>query len=302
MEKCNSAKSKAMTPYKKSAPAKINLFLHVVGRRPDGYHLLESLVSFLDICDEISLIPSAKTSLTLSGAFASQALHNNNIVMKAVALMHEQLNRSEFFDIHIEKNIPVAAGLGGGSADAAATMHLLNDYYGQRFSQAELEELGLTLGADVPMCLRGKPQWASGIGEILSPCNDFGLFDIVVINNNKTLSTPDVFKVFASLQTPFEKTRSQPSVHKCDSGQESPIWGATYTNNLTQAACILNTSIQDVLDTLKELEGCLVSRMSGTGSTCFALFINRTFAQKACNQLKKKWPDYWIHQSQIGAV
>ena len=291
-----------MTPYKKSAPAKINLFLHVVGRRPDGYHLLESAVTFLDIFDEISLTPSSQNSLTVSGPFASQELHNNNIVMKAVALMHDQLNQSEFFDIHIEKNIPVAAGLGGGSADAAATMHLLNDYYGQPFSQAELEKLGLTLGADVPMCLRGKPQWASGIGEILSPCSDFGLFDIVVINNKKTLSTPDVFKVFASLQTPFETKRSQASVHKCDSGQQSTIWGATYTNNLTQAACTLDASIQDVLDTLKDQEGCIVGRMSGTGSTCFALFINKTFAQKACSQLKKKWPDYWIHQSQIGSV
>ena len=179
------------------APAKINLALHVTGQRPDGYHLIESLVTFADAGDEISIEPSDRDTLTFSGPFGGPlaADFGTNLIIKALDAIRAAAKdrRCPPVAIHLEKNLPLASGIGGGSADAAAALRGLNEYWGLGLSQAELMRIGLPLGADVPMCVFGKPLIARGIGEIIEPVS-LPELPMVLVNPGVGVSTPAIFK------------------------------------------------------------------------------------------------------------
>ncbi len=281
----------------KIAPAKVNLFLHIVGRRADGYHLLESLVAFADFGDEVSITPALKTSLTIAGPFATPALHEGNSVLKALSVIQEALGQADAFAITLAKNLPVAAGIGGGSADAAAVMHLLNDYYGGLLDASELEKLGLKIGADVPVCLRGTAHWMGGIGEELTPCLKLDTFYVLLVNNRMPLSTPAVFKTFKELNSAFEpKLPAFPPawVEKWDAFLQDEC-----SNSLTTAACALDPSIADLIARIHSQEGCVLGRMSGSGGTCFGLFKTRKDLEAAAKDVSQQWPEYWIEVGKV---
>ena len=284
----------------KIASAKINLFLHVVGRRGDGYHLLESLVAFADFGDEVSITPARENSLTITGPFATAELHEGNSVLKALQVMQQALGKTDPFAITLEKNLPVAAGIGGGSADAAAMMHVLNEYYGEPFDAHTLETLGLKIGADMPVCLRGATQWMAGIGEKLFPYLGLGKFYVLLVNNLRPLSTPAVFKAFKETDCEFERELPEfPVPSKYLMGQEDVFLQDVCSNSLTAPACALDPSIAVLLELIESQENCFLSRMSGSGGTCFGLFKNHEDLMAAADNISQRWPEYWVRMGQL---
>ncbi len=176
------------------APAKINLYLHITGKHADGYHLLDSLMVFTDIADAITAEKADAITLRVSGEFADNSGDiSDNIVIKAARALADSAGVKAGASISLQKNIPVGAGLGGGSSDAAATLRLLNTLWGINYSDEKLAQIGLTLGADVPFCLYGRPAFVSGIGEVIGAAPDLPQFWILLANPRKVLSTKDVF-------------------------------------------------------------------------------------------------------------
>ncbi|MCE3232269.1 MAG: ispE [Rickettsiaceae bacterium] len=271
------------------APAKLNLFLHVTGKREDGYHLLESLMIPLSIGDEVRVGQSDKLELQITGPFAATIANSyDNIVLKAAQLLAEKAGRKPDVKIALEKNIPVGAGLGGGSADAAAVLKLLNDLWQLGFSTEKLMEIGLELGADVPFCVMGKPALVTGIGEVIKPVDKLPDLNILLVNPNKHLSTPEVFKyepiIFSDelgLTIPKDITEFIDLLQK-------------QHNALEANAVSIIPDIAEVLSIIGQQDGCLLARMSGSGATCFGIFNNKASLEMALGAIKKGNPGWWV--------
>lgn len=282
------------------APAKINLALHVVGQRPDGYHLLESIVTFADQGDRLFFSRADKDSFGLSGRFAallgqSDADQDNNLVLKARdrlrQLLQDKGQLAPAVAIHLEKNLPVAAGIGGGSGDAAAALRGLLRLWEADVSEAELAELGLSLGADVPMCLRGEALMAKGIGEDLLALPALPSLSMVLGNPLVGVSTPDIFRRLS--------TKTNAPI-----GAQSGEWLTylkTLRNDLEPPARSLVREI-DEISGLIGAEGASLVRMSGSGATCFGIFFSREQAEAAAVNLCHRRPDWYFQTVQtVGA-
>lgn len=278
------------------APAKINLYLNITGKLENGYHLLDSLVVFVDIFDVITITLADKFSLEISGDFAYLVENNErNIISRAAQIMAAMRGRNANFAIKLAKNIPVGAGLGGGSSDCAATIILLNDLLGLNFSKEELSEIGEKLGADVPIFINRHAAFVTGIGEQICNIENLPEFYALLVYPNKPLSTKDVFTEFSQLG----KYTSQEAI-------TSPINEAAWleflqnrTNDLANPAIKLLPEIQEIISELSKLDGCIFARMSGSGSTCFAIFTDKTLAEAASTQMQKKYPHYWVKAAQV---
>lgn len=283
----------------RAAPAKINLALHVVGQRADGLHLLESLVTFVDHGDRVGLTPSDEDRFTLSGPFAAELSttgegQSGNLVLKARDLLRQALALApQGIDtapvhIHLEKNLPVASGIGGGSADAAATLRGLLDLWRTSIEPGSLAALALKLGADVPMCLDGRPLVARGIGEEITPASDLPSFPIVLVNPLVAVSTPVIFRT-------LEKKINPPLAMPV--GLISPAaWLAAMAamrNDLEPPARLLQPVIAGVSDALAASGAALV-RMSGSGATCFGLFDSDESAQRAAHSLSAAHREWYV--------
>lgn len=269
------------------APAKINLYLHVTGKRDDGYHLLDSLMVPTKLCDVIEVAAAENIALEVVGEFASVAGDSaDNIVIKAARMLAQAAGRNPDVKIILHKNIPVGAGLGGGSADAAAVLKLLNEFWGIGYSADRLAEIGLSLGADVPFCLYGSPAVISGIGEAIKPANVPPLY-VVLVNPNKHLATKDVFtyRAFdfgaAAAQIPQDAAGFLPFLRSC-------------RNDLEANAIALVPEINDVLAVIGRQRGCLLARMSGSGATCFGLFDNHDNLAAAAQNIKGFEGGWWV--------
>ena len=286
--------------FTRMAPAKINLFLHLVGRRSDGYHLLESLVAFTDFGDQLSITPAQETALRVTGPFGTPALQENNSVLAALEILQKALKVRDSFTITLEKNLPVAAGIGGGSSDAAAMMHLLNAYYETPLDDCDLEELGLKIGADVPVCLRGQTHWMGGIGEQLFEAPWLGSAHILLLNNRNPLGTSAVFKAYEALKAPFSpELPTMPHPSDYWSGQEDLFLESVGRNDLTQAAITLDPSLEALLQGIEAQEGCVFSRMSGSGGTCFGVFSTQASLKAAETNLTRRFPDHWVQSGSL---
>lgn len=280
-----------------AAPAKINLALHVVGQRADGHHLLESLVTFTDRGDRIGLVPSSEDRFTLSGPFAAELsaagdAQSGNLVLRARDLLRQVLApqgvTTSPVHIHLEKNLPIASGIGGGSADAAATLRGLLDLWNVQIEPAVLAALALKLGADVPMCLDGRPLVAKGIGEEITPTPDLPFFPIVLVNPLVAVSTPVIFRT-------LEK-KNNPPLAIPDGLKNHPAWLAalaTQRNDLEPPARLLQPVIAVVSEALATTGASLV-RMSGSGATCFGLFESDESAQHAARSLSATHPEWYV--------
>ncbi len=249
------------------APAKINLYLHVTGKRPDGYHLLDSLMVSTKLYDVIEVFPANTLELEVTGDFANASGENNdNIVIKAANALALAANIKPAAKIKLQKNIPVGAGLGGGSADAAATLKLLNEFWDIGYSLDKLSAIGLSLGADVPFCVYNQAAIVSGIGEVIKPVSISPLH-VLLVNPNQHLSTKDVF---THKPINFSKEAGEiPSEAKAFID-----FLKSCKNDLEANAAELVPQIAYVFSVIEKQRGCLFSRMSGSGATCFGLFNN----------------------------
>jgi 4-diphosphocytidyl-2-C-methyl-D-erythritol kinase len=274
------------------APAKVNLWLNVVGRRDDGYHLLDSLVAFTDLADRVEVAPAGHLSLTIDGPGAS-ALGggSDNLVLEAARRLAGRAGVAPRAAIRLTKRIPVAAGLGGGSADAAATLRALTDLWRVAMPEEELFDLGAELGADVPMCLAGRPALASGIGERLAPAPALPACAILLVNPGAPLPTP---AVFAARRGDFSPQRPAPrgwpdlAAFARDLDRRG--------NDLAAAAIDLCPAIADVLRWLQATDGAVHVGMSGSGATCFAIFADIAAARRAAEKLPSAW---WRHAGRL---
>lgn len=274
------------------APAKINLALHVTGQRADGYHLLNSIVTFADTGDRLGFADAEADAFSVSGRFASllpvsaEGSHGN-LVLKARDLLRRALEEKGVpappVAIHLEKNLPVAAGIGGGSADAAATLRGLMRLWDASLPDAELAALGLTLGADVPMCLKGEPLIAKGIGEELTALPDLPSLALVLGNPLVGVSTPDIFRRLTQ--------KDNPPIGAFDGDWIGFL--KTLRNDLEPPARSLVREI-DQISSLIGAEGTMLTRMSGSGATCFGIFPCLEAAEKAVENLNGQKPEWYF--------
>ena len=274
------------------APAKINLWLHVTGRRPDGYRELDSLVAFADIGDRLTAAPAAGLSLSVTGPFAG-ALGDgaDNLVLKAAQALAEHCGVPANAALRLEKTLPVAAGIGGGSADAAAALRLCARLWQADIGADELARLALGLGADVPACLAGRTARMRGIGERLAPLDPAPpAVPAVLVNPGVPVST---WRVFDALAEPF----SPPAR---DRGSELAARAAPNRNDLEAPAIALAPDIAQVLAALRAAPGLRLARMSGSGATCFGLFGGDAEAAAAARAIAAARPAWWVAACQIG--
>jgi 4-diphosphocytidyl-2-C-methyl-D-erythritol kinase len=284
------------------APAKVNLTLRVLGRRPDGYHELESLVVFADCGDRLTFTPGSALSLTLSGATASEAgADAENLVLKAARALAARMPDLILGAFHLEKNLPVAAGLGGGSSDAAAALRLIAQANKLALDDPHLQAAARATGADVPVCLDPKPRLMRGIGEQLSQPLPLPPLPAVLVNPGVALPTKDVFaglNASAQLAAPFDLVAA---IAKLESRDQLLHMLQTQPNDLEAPAIILQPVIADVLTVLRGLAGCQLARMSGSGATCFGLFASAAGADAAAKILRAKYPNWWAQACTLGS-
>ncbi|MEQ9518134.1 MAG: 4-(cytidine 5'-diphospho)-2-C-methyl-D-erythritol kinase [Parvibaculum sp.] len=286
-----------MSAILETANAKINLSLKVLGKRADGYHLLESLVVFADIADRLTCREADHLSLELSGPFASAlgSDGSSNLVLEAAKSFAAEMGRQPDLAFTLEKNLPVASGIGGGSADAAAAIRTMVRLWGD--PDCTLQSLALSLGADVPVCLRKKPSIMSGIGEQLTPLRSLPDMDAVLVNPGVRVSTGAVFKTLRA--EPISQPEAMSSVLTTNAPAFTDKEGVlTYLaangNDLETPARKLEPQIDKVLERIAETPGCRLARMSGSGATCFGLYDNPFDAAEAASVLKKAAPDWWV--------
>ncbi len=273
------------------AHAKINLALHVTGQRDDGYHLLDSLVVFSDFGDKISISeasnPSSLVSLAIDGPFSDglESGANNLVSRAALSLGYEITKQSSKpipVDISLTKNLPVASGIGGGSADAAATLLVLNEFWN---SETDLMPIAKTLGADVAMCLHSQPLRAQGIGDEITLLEAKEPLHMILVNPNIEVSTPAIFRHLTDEQNSSmfdDVIMAMPAVPKIEN----------LRNDLQKPAFEIEPAIEQILSVIEQTSPNL-ARMSGSGATCFGLYDTLQEAQKAAKDIEKQNPNWW---------
>ena len=280
-------------PHVQLAPAKVNLALHVTRRREDGYHDLESLVVFADLADELEARPTKTDTLTIGGPFGrGLGTGETNLVWRAVAAFRARWPHAveTGLAMHLTKNLPVAAGIGGGSADAAAALRLMASLSSQPIAVLDLASMAATLGADVPACLVSAPLVARGVGEVLSPLPEFPACHIVLVNPMIPLATADVFRRLRAHDNYPMPELPSPLTRPAQLG----IWLAETRNDLQPPAVKLVPIIGDIVELLGATQGCILARMSGSGATVFGLFGSSGQAHQAAQVMRASHPDHWV--------
>lgn len=259
------------------APAKINLFLRVGRAREDGYHPLDSLVTFADWGDTITVRDEIALMMSMSGEASEDLIEEeNNLVLRAARALQDHAGIDKGAMIHLHKEIPVAAGLGGGSADAAATLRALNQLWELDLELDELAQIGLSIGADVPACVYSRPLRMRGIGEWIELIDNFPAFNAVLINPGVKVSTGKVFEAF---------DETQPAELKEAKGRGPNVldWLSREPNSLERPAMRVQPKIKKALQWLDRQDGVDLVRMSGSGASCFAIFEDDADAEKAAD-------------------
>lgn len=281
-----------MRAVEEAAPAKINLDLIVLGRRADRFHELDSLVVFADVADRLTVSLADDLELVVTGpAAAGVPTDETNLVVRAARLLAAAAGRSPAVRLDLEKHLPAAAGIGGGSSDAAATLRALDRLWGLGLGSDRLETLGRELGADVPVCVRGRPVRMRGIGERLEPAAPLRPLHVVLVNPGVQVPTGPVFRELAAPS--FDPGRA-PQIPSLDERL------AAGRNDLEGPARRLEPIIGDVLAAIRDQDGLRAARMSGSGATCFGWFENATQATAAASELGRRHPDWWVRAAVCG--
>jgi 4-diphosphocytidyl-2-C-methyl-D-erythritol kinase len=288
------------------APAKINLTLRVLGRRADGYHELESLVAFAGVGDALTFAPGGALTLAVSGPTAQAAGDNaDNLVLKAARALAGRIAGLNLGGFALSKRLPVAAGLGGGSADAAAALRLLARANGVALDDPRLMQAAQATGSDVPVCLDPKPRLMRGVGDVLSAPLDLPRLFAVLVNPGVAVSTRDVFAALNLASVPASGGASSPTplVSEGWGGEPTAFVAALVKerNDLEAPAIELEPAIADVLAVLQALPDCRLARMSGSGATCFGLFPTNAAAAAAARTLRVGYPQWWVRATVLGA-
>jgi 4-diphosphocytidyl-2-C-methyl-D-erythritol kinase len=307
-----SSSGRAMTSVqiREPAPAKVNLFLHLLGRRADGYHRLESLVAFADVHDvvELDVAPmSARAheseSVIVTGPFAS-ALHEAlesgaRLTVETAYEIARAAARPRCFqvDVTLVKNLPVAAGLGGGSADGAAALRGLARAFELGWGEAETREAALGIGADAPACVASRPLMMRGIGEEIAPLALWPDLDVVLVNPGRPLMTASVFKAFAEQRRGFSAPHPPPPATRDPRQARAYLAGAR--NDLHDAAASLEPAVEEILALLQGVDGARLARLSGSGATCWAAFDDAPSARRAADEVKRLRPAWWVEATRL---
>jgi len=268
-----------------AAPAKVNLFLHVTGRRADGYHLLDSLAVFGPVGDGLTAAPAADLSLALDGPFGGAlAAEPDNLVLRAARALAAAAGIEARAALRLTKRLPIASGIGGGSADAAAALRALDRLWGTAQGEAGLAAIGATLGADIPVCIAARPARMQGVGEILLAAPRLPPCGLLLVNPGAALATPAVFKARAGGFTP---PAVLPAAWADAAAMATDLRGLR--NDLDPPAIALCPVIAEVLAAIAAQPHCLLARMSGSGATCFGLFPDAAAAEAAAAALPGAW-------------
>ncbi|MEK1891267.1 MAG: 4-(cytidine 5'-diphospho)-2-C-methyl-D-erythritol kinase [Phyllobacterium sp.] len=273
-----------------TASAKINLALHVTGRRNDGYHTLESLVVFADFGDRISVKRAAKDNFSMSGRFGDGLPSNaTNLALRARdALRAAFPDRVTPVSIHLEKHLPVASGIGGGSSDAAAVLNALARLWALDVDVDRLAAIGLPLGADIPMCLHAQPLVARGVGDEIERIAAFPHLPLVLANCGASISTPQVFANLNKRDNP-----PLPALTAMQSVDDVCAYLRATHNHLFEATRALTPEIDHTVTVLTQTSPRLV-RMSGSGGTCFAIYDSDDEAQAAAASVRRQHPGWFV--------
>jgi 4-diphosphocytidyl-2-C-methyl-D-erythritol kinase len=283
------------------APAKVNLTLRVVARRADGYHDLESLVAFADFGDRLRFSPGGDLALTVGGPSAAAAgADDDNLVHKAARALAARRPGIVLGAFDLDKKLPVAAGLGGGSSDAAAALRLLAAANGVTRDDPDLYAAARATGADVPVCLDPRPRIMRGIGEVLSSPLALPPLPALLVNPGVALATRTVFAGWRPASAPSAALDETSFARFTNTGDLLQLLAAQ-ANDLQAPAIALEPVVADVLGALGKLSGCALARMSGSGATCFALFATLDEAAAAEKALSVSYPKWWVKAVTLGA-
>lgn len=285
------------------ARAKINLSLSVLGRRPDGFHEILSLVAFADAADWIRLDLSKPAGLVVNGPFAG-CISGLNLIETALKLVLEAAPELRIGEVYLEKNLPVASGVGGGSADAAAVLRAIRTANPELSPSIDWQAIARRLGADVPVCLADRPAWMSGIGERLHLLNDpLPRLDVVLVNPLVDVPADKTARVFRALAAPSLMAAGMPdnaALPAIPNRTELLALMRRVDNDLQVPAIAVVPSTDTVLEALEQCDGAEIVRLSGAGPTCFAVFADERAAATAAQNLAAKHPGWWIRSAVIG--
>jgi 4-diphosphocytidyl-2-C-methyl-D-erythritol kinase len=284
--------------------AKVNLTLRVVGRRTDGFHDLESVVAFADCADRLTLTPGSELTLQMAGPLAQACgVTSDNLVLKATRLLAERVPGLKSGSFTLDKVLPVAAGIGGGSADAAAALRLLAKLNGLALDDERLHEVAVATGADVPVCLASRACDMTGVGDTLTPLS-LPIMPCVMINPCVPVPTKDVFKALGLRNgellvgaTDVFRGTAWP-----EAGASVEDWVevlAASTNDLEAPAMRIQPVIGEVIAALNATNGAWLARMSGSGATCFAIYENTAEAGRAAEKIRRDHPGWWVHSGTL---
>jgi len=273
-----------------SANAKLNLLLHVTGKRADGYHLLDSLVAFCAFGDSLDIHEAESLSLEITGEFAPQLSNDeNNLVLRAARLIAKHGKKEIGARMVLHKNIPVGAGLGGGSCDAAAAIRGLQQFWQLSLTHDQQLKIAQDLGSDVMVCVEQVPAWISGVGDLVSPVRLLEDVAIILVNPKQPLLTADVYRAFAgNFSAVTEK------IYTIQNTQELLGLIAPLKNDLQPAAMQLMPKIKNMLKVLSDASGYQLARMTGSGATCFGIFSSQKMADEEAERIKQNHPDWWV--------
>ena len=281
------------------APAKVNLTLHVLGRRPDGYHEIESLVAFAGLGDRLTFRPGERLALAVSGPTGAAAgASDDNLVLKAARALAARVDGLRLGHFVLDKQLPVAAGLGGGSSDAAAALRLLAKVNGLSLDDERLRAAAQDTGADVPVCLDPRARMMRGIGEILSDPMTLPELPAVLVNPGVAVPTRDVFAALGARALTGPPEPDEFIAIDADAASLVPLLAAR-RNDLQTPAIKLQPVIADVLRALERSANCLLARMSGSGATCFGLFGSSADAEEAASRMQAAQPDWWVRATSL---
>ena len=277
------------------APAKINLYLHITAKRDDNYHFIESLIVFANCGDKITVTPSEKFGLQINGQFAPYIKPNDdNLVIKAAMLLAKASGIKPTGNIKLTKNLPIASGIGGGSADAAAALLALRKLWDVPISNEDMSHLAIQLGADVAICLHGTASIVAGIGEKINPAPILPKFWLVLVNPNLLVPTAEVFAAYKDKFSIPQPINTQPK-----DLEELISLLSNRGNDLTVASISIAPVIKEVIEVLEATPNTVLSRLSGSGATCFAIFKTKSDAEAAARKLARKYPKWWVRATSL---
>jgi 4-diphosphocytidyl-2-C-methyl-D-erythritol kinase len=278
---------------------KVNLTLRVLGRRPDGYHELDSLVAFAaDAADIITLNPQTSTRVVTSGPFGA-SIAGENLIAVTLNRIAEQGPRLRLGTLHLQKNVPIAAGIGGGSADAAAVIRAVIRANNSTYSSVDWRALAASLGADVPVCLASVAQHMTGLGEQVSRVPDLPQLACVLVNPMRPVPADKTAQVFRRLNAQPSPTLPRPGLPRFDDRASLLCYIRQSGNDLLAPARQIVPQIDGVLAALKAQLGCDLVQLSGGGPTCFGLFADWPSAQRAAQQIATTYPTWWVCPSRL---